>query len=235
MTFSRAARLPPQSATLAHQVQKTLEDMLCGGVLKPDDRTSIRELAELLGVSTMPVRDAVSRLTAQGALAIRRNSAVVVPRLGAADFEDLTEARILIEAQAVRKAVRRMTPDVLAELTALNDAFVAAMTTPGDEDAVALNQQFHFRLYEAAASPTLSRIIAGNWLRAGPMINLDLGLPVRRKRTANSIKSHAALLEALERRDEADAAEALTRDIRGTADFILHSILKTAENEEETA
>lgn len=227
MTFSVATLSHPQHLSLSHQVQETLEAMLCGGVLKPDDRTSIRELAELLGVSTMPVRDAVARLTAQGALAIHRNRAVVVPRLSIADFEDLTEARILTESEAARKATRLMTPAVLEELTALNDAFITAMASPDAQEAIRLNQRFHFRLYEAASSPTLTRIIGSNWLRVGPMINLDLGLPVRRRRNANSISSHLALLEGLGRGDSQVVVEALVQDIRGTADFIVNNALKS--------
>lgn len=224
MTFE-AAKLPLQDRSLTQQVQETLESMLVGGTLRPDTRTSIRELAEQLGVSTMPVRDAVSRLVAQGALAIERNRAVVVPRLSIEDFRDLTETRVLIECQAVRKATARMTPDLLAELTAINETFAAAMADPFKGNPVQLNQQLHFKVYDAAGSPTMLRIIATNWLRAGPMIHLDIGLPIRAKRNTISLAAHRAMLEGLAEGDAEKAAEALRSDIEVTAESIIRNTL----------
>lgn len=218
-------KLPQHDRSLTQQVQDTLEAMLVGGRLRPDDRTSIRELAEQLGVSTMPVRDAVSRLVAQGALAIERNRAVVVPRLSIADFRDLTETRILIEGEAVRKATLRITPDELAEVQAINEAFAAAMENPSSGNPVALNQQLHFRVYDAAGSATMSRIIATNWLRAGPMIHLDIGLPSRASRNSRSLSAHRAMLEGMAVRDPEAAVAALRDDIGETAEFIISNVL----------
>lgn len=233
MGFHDVPAMRHRAPSLADQIRRTLEGMLCEGTLKPDDRTSIREIAERLGVSTMPVRDAVSRLAATGALAVERNRAVRVPRLSAVDFEDLTQARILIETEATRRAARRMTSERLAELAAINTAFSDAMTGRGEGTPVAINQHLHFRLYETAGSPTLFRIIEGNWLRAGPMINLDIGLPSRRSREANSMQCHAALVEALQRGDEAAAAAAIERDIRTAADAIALTLKTNEEGEEE--
>lgn len=224
MTFE-AAKLPIRDRSLTEQVQQTLESMLVGGTLKPDARTSIRELAEQLGVSTMPVRDAVSRLAAQGALAIERNRAVVVPRLSIEDFRDLTETRVLIEGEAVRKAAARMTPALLAELTAINDAFAAAMADPAVGNPVQLNQQLHFRVYEAAGSPTMLRIIATNWLRAGPMIHLDIGLPTRAGRNTISLAAHRSMLEGFAEGDAEKAVRALRDDIELTAESIIRNTL----------
>lgn len=233
MSFSLAESAPVRDRTLAVQVEETLARMLWEGVLKPLDRTSIRELAEQLDVSTMPVRDAVSRLVAQGALTIERNRAIVVPMLSIADFRDLTEVRLLIEGQAVRKATCRLSDQDVADLRAVNDDFARAMSDPGSRDAVQINHHFHFRIYEAAASPTLSRIIAMNWLRVGPMINLDIGLPSRRMRNTHSLAAHDALIEALEARDEKAAERAVQRDIQTAADSIIENALEKRAAREE--
>lgn len=230
MTFE-AEKLPQRDRSLTEQVQETLESMLVGGMLRPDTRTSIRELAEQLGVSTMPVRDAVSRLVAQGALAIERNRAVVVPRLSIAEFRDLTETRVLIECQAARKATARMTPDLLAELTRINESFAAAMADPSRGNPVQFNQQLHFKVYDAAGSPSMSRIIATNWLRAGPMIHLDIGLPTRAKRNTNSLAAHRAMLEGMAEGDADKAAEALRSDIEVTAESIIRDTLNEGDGD----
>ncbi|RFC62190.1 GntR family transcriptional regulator [Fulvimarina endophytica] len=216
------ARVDQQS--LSEQVRTRIEAMLVGGELRPNDRTSIRELAENLGVSTMPIRDAVSRLVANGALAIERNRAVIVPLLSIEDFEDLTRTRVLTEAEAARKAAGRVSAADIADLAAINEEFVAAMGDGRGRDAVRINQRLHFRLYDCAASPSLSRIIASNWLQAGPMINLDIGLPVRSARNENSLAAHAELLEALKSGDSEGAAAAIVRDIETAAASIITTI-----------
>lgn len=206
-----------------------LESLLWSGAMRPDDRTSIRELAEQHGVSAMPVREAVSRLVAQGALAAERNRAIVVPRLTAEEFSDLTEMRILTESHAVRKATPRITPAIMSELRALSHAFAEAMTSPGTDEAVMLNQKLHFSIYTASESRTLMQMISTNWLRAGPMISLDIGLPTRRMRNAHSVRAHAAMLDAIEARDADAASAALRSDIQTTADYILREVLRAKE------
>lgn len=225
MDEAAALKLPVRDRSLTEQVHDALCDMLLGGGLRPEDRTSIRELAERLGVSAMPVRDAVSRLVAQGALVVERNRAIKVKLLSAEEFRDLTETRILLERQAVRKAVARATPDLLATVEAINDRFVQAMAAGSATDAVQFNMQFHFRLYEAAGSPTLLHLTTINWLKAGPMINLDLSQPSRRQRNALSISAHKALLDGLRRKDADAAADAVELDIHGTFEYILKNFL----------
>lgn len=229
MSFISPGKLPVRERSLTEQVQETLESLLWSGTMHPDERTSIRELAEKLRVSTMPVREAVSRLVAQGALAAERNRAIVVPRLSADDFRDLTEARILTECQAVRKATPRIMPEFLAELRALNDAFAEAMTNPESNDAVLLNQKLHFSIYAASGSRTLMQMISTSWLRAGPMISLDIGLPTRRMRNAHSVLAHGEMLDAIEARDPEAAAAALTSDIQTTADYIIRDVLEAED------
>ena len=98
---------PVREASLATQIHDTLTEMLLSGKLRPDDRLSMRDLAEQLGVSVMPVRDAVARLVAQQALIVLPNRAVTVPLLTRAEFRDLTEVRIHNETHAAAMAAAR--------------------------------------------------------------------------------------------------------------------------------
>ncbi|MCE8458046.1 GntR family transcriptional regulator, partial [Rhodovulum sulfidophilum] len=81
--------------------------MLLSGALRPRDRLSMRDLADRLEVSMMPVREAVSRLAASGALEVSPKRAVMVPLMTAAEFADLTLVRMLNEGQAARLAAER--------------------------------------------------------------------------------------------------------------------------------
>ncbi len=207
--------------SLARQVHDILCEMLLSGQLRPDDRMSMRDLADRLGVSVMPVREAVSRLVASGALEVRPNRAVAVPVLTRAGFQDLTEVRIHNETYAVRLAAERMPVRAMDEMRNLDRRFRDSLVNPDGREAVRANKALHFHIYEAAGSPVLYEVISTMWLKAGPVINLDLGNVSRRNRNAASVRNHADLVAAIERRDGGAAATALAADIRSAAEFIL--------------
>ena len=207
--------------SLANQVHRALSEMLLSGELRPDDRISMRDLADRLGVSVMPVREAVARLVAQQALTVLPNRAVAVPLLTRTEFRDLTEVRIHNERHAAALAVQRVGPADIAALRKLESAFAEALDAPDGRPAVRANKALHFRIYAAAGSPVLVGVIGGLWLKAGPIINLDLEEKGRRRRNAVSRSHHAMLVDALQARDTAAAADAIEADIRSAAEFIL--------------
>lgn len=212
---------PERPDSLTRQVQDILSEMLLSGQLRPDDRMSMRDLADRLGVSVMPVREAVGRLMASGALEVRPNRAVAVPVLTRAGFQDLTQIRIHNETYAVRLAAERMTVPAMDEMRHLDRRFRDSLANPDGRLAVQANKALHFHIYEAAGSPVLSEVISTMWLKAGPVINLDLGDASRRNRNAASVRNHGDLVAAIERRDGEAAAMALAADIRSAAEFIL--------------
>jgi DNA-binding GntR family transcriptional regulator len=87
--------------------------------------------------------------------------------------------------------------------------------------AVALNQRLHFAIYRAAKSPMLVEIIAGLWLKAGPIINLDLRESPDRLKSGGAVRFHARALAALRHGDSDGAREAVAADIKGASDFII--------------
>lgn len=215
------AVLPERPESLAQQVHDILSEMLLSGQVAPSDRMSMRDLAEQLGVSVMPVRDAVSRLVAAGALESRPNRALAVPLMTRAGFRDLTEVRIHNEGLAARWAAQRMSVPDLDRLRQLERAFREALASSDSRDAVRANKALHFHIYEGAGSPVLRDVIGAMWLKAGPVITLDLGEASRRSRNAASVRNHADLVRALCARDGDAASHALEADIRSAAEFIL--------------
>ncbi len=221
MIRNAATTIPERPDSLSRQVHDILCEMLLSGQLRPDDRMSMRELADQMGVSVMPVRDAVSRLVAGGALEVRPNRAVAVPLLTRAGFRDLTDIRIHNETYAARLAALRMSVPDLDRLHQLERGFSEALASSDGPDAVRANKALHFHIYYAAGSPILREVIGTMWLKAGPIINLDLGNASRRSRNAASVRNHRDLVAGIVARDPAAAADALAADIREAADFIL--------------
>jgi DNA-binding GntR family transcriptional regulator len=209
--------------TLADQVHAQLSEFLISGLLAPGDLLSLRRLSQTLGVSMMPVREAVTRLTADGALEVLPNRAIRVPELSADRFRDLTRVRITVEGQAAFEAARESNPADLAQIASAESAF-AEEARKDDPDPVAvirLNRDFHFAIYRAAHSPVLMEIIRGLWLKAGPIINLDFRNSRERLAGGGVLKRHGRARDAIAAGDGEAARLAIADDIQSAADFIL--------------
>lgn len=211
-----------QRETLGERVTGELRALLVAGRLAPGEKLSLRRVAEALGVSMMPVREAVSRLAADRALEVLPGRAVRVPVLSLAQFRELTRLRLVVEGFAAEEAARKATADNIARMEAFDAAFrtAASADPPDSAGAVAANRDLHFALYEAAGMPSLIEMIERLWLKAGPILNLDMRDEPRRLRGGSAMQAHARLLEALRRQDAAAARAALEDDITAAAAHI---------------
>jgi DNA-binding GntR family transcriptional regulator len=214
---------PLDRQTLGERAYIKLADLLMSGRLAPGEKLSLRGAAEVLGVSMMPVREAVSRLIADQALEVAPNRTVRVPIMSATQFRDLTRVRIEIEGYAAAQAALLRAEDDLAAIETAEAAMrrESETDTPDLPRAVEINKTFHFAVYTAARSPTLVEIIRALWLKAGPVINLDLRANPDRLASGGAVGKHAEILRAILGRDAAGARASVAADIEGAADFIL--------------
>ncbi|MGX7705614.1 GntR family transcriptional regulator [Methylobacterium sp. Gmos1] len=212
----------PARITLGTQVYDALRDLLIAGALAPGERLSLRTVAERLGTSMMPAREAVSRLVADEALEVLPNRAVRVPVITLRKFRELTRVRIAVEGFAAAEAARVVTPRDLAAIAEHDAAFRCEVrsATPDLERAMRANRDLHFAVYGAAGLPPLVAIIEGLWLRIGPVLNLDMRSSPRRLAEGGAEGHHAVLLAALAAGDPEAARAALDADIAGSASFI---------------
>jgi DNA-binding GntR family transcriptional regulator len=220
---------PARRQSLSDQVYDTLSEMLLSGALRPHDKLSLRDLAERLDVSMMPVREAVSRLAAGGALEVSPKRAVMVPLMSAAEFADLTMVRMVNEGHAARLATQNASKTERAGILALAERFEEVLDQAyGSAAAVAANKDLHFALYRAAGSQALLEVITMLWLKAGPIINFDIGVSpsaprqddIARSRSHHSREHHRKLCDALRINDGDAAALAISEDIRVASDLI---------------
>jgi DNA-binding GntR family transcriptional regulator len=208
--------------TLGERVTGELRALLVSGRLAPGEKLSLRRVAEALGVSMMPVREAVSRLAADRALEVLPGRAVRVPVLSPEQFRELTRLRLVVEGFAVEEAAKAATEAQIEQIAGYEAAFrrAASNDPPDATAAVAANRDLHFALYEAAGMPSLVEMIERLWLKAGPVLNLDMRDEPRRLKGGSAMQAHARLLEALRRRDVAGARAALQDDITAAAAHI---------------
>src|SRR3979490_191437 len=99
--------------TVQDRVYSVLRDQLMRGGFEPGQKLKIAELAEALGTSAMPVREALNRLAAERAIESMPNRSVRVPALSRECLQDLMEARFAVEGHAVARAASNMTVETL--------------------------------------------------------------------------------------------------------------------------
>lgn len=214
---------PLDRQTLGERAYAKLADLLISGRLAPGEKLSLRAAADVLGVSIMPVREAVSRLVADNALEVTPNRSVRVPLMSVAQFRDLTKVRIAIEGHAAAEAAQHRTDSDLFSIAHAEQVMRSESELPAPDlpRAVEFNKRFHFAVYEAAQSPILFEIIRALWLKAGPVLNLDLRANPQRLAKGDAIRFHADVRQAISAGDGAAARQGIAADISSAADFIL--------------
>jgi DNA-binding GntR family transcriptional regulator len=220
---SANARIEPaERVTLGQQVYAELRELLMAGELAPGDKLSLRAVAGRLGVSMMPVRQAVSRLVTDDALEVLPNRAVSVPVMTVAKFRELTRVRVAVEGFAAEEGALARSDADLHALTVHEAAFrrEAESRTPDLARAVRANKDLHFAIYAAAGLPALVAIIEGLWLRIGPVLNLDMKVSSERLAQGGAMDQHARALAAIAARDGPAARAAIVADITAAAAFI---------------
>jgi DNA-binding GntR family transcriptional regulator len=157
---------------LTGRVFQELRLALMEGRFRPGHRFKIRELAETMGVSETPIREALMQLVRARVLDMQASRSIEVARLSAAQYEELRGIRILLEGLAAERATTRISKADIANLKKYHQALVAAERGRRWREAVQVNWQFHHTLYKAADAPELLEMIETIWLRNGPLLNM---------------------------------------------------------------
>jgi len=198
-----------QPAAKHASVYEELRRRVLTGKIMPGVGLSTRGLALELGVSQMPVRDALSRLAAEGAVAIRSKRRIEVPAMTAERFTDLLECRMLLEPAAAALAVPHIGAGLLKEVRAMDLALDRAMGRGDPIGYMEANHAFHFAIYRANGRPILNRAIEALWLQFGPFMRLVYG----RFGTSGLVDQHAVALDAIARGDAEGLRAAIAADI----------------------
>lgn len=177
------------------------------GVLAPGQRLVETELAERLGVSRTPVREALQRLEAYG-IVVREGRSLRVAVLDHDQLGELYEVRGTVEGMAARLAARHAAPEEIDLLAAMVEADRSLV---GDATALALaNRRFHRQLHLASHNRYLNQMLE-NIRRS--LVLLSSTTLTAKGRGATSLDEHAEIVEAVRRRDEAAAGAAAERHI----------------------
>ena len=194
--------------TLQDIVFVRLRDQIFNGELKPGDRLNTSRLARSLGVSRMPVREALTRLASVGLVENIPHRGAFVKKLSIEEVIETYYIRAALEGVAARLAARNLQPAQAQQLLDICGETERAVETGDDKRFLELNFQFHSIIYAAARSPQLEELIRQFYLSSEPYRELGLDLPGR---FAELREEHCNIAHALAQGDP-DAAEHHVRE-----------------------
>lgn len=209
---------PAPKGGLAGFAERSLKQALLDGRLRPGERLVTRELAARLGTSPTPVREAMLKLVAGGALEVAPSQSFQVPVLDAARYLELADIRRALEGLAAERATALIGADDIAALRRINSQFQAAKSAGDVAAALSHNRAFRFGLYERARMPALLEMIERLWLQIGPALNYLYPQPPAAE---GGPHSYDCILDALDRRDAPAAREAIDRAIDEGSQILL--------------
>ncbi|MBB4862775.1 DNA-binding GntR family transcriptional regulator [Pseudomonas nitritireducens] len=214
---------------LGSGVYALLREALVTGRFKPDDRLRIRDLAQQLGTSVTPVRDAILQLAKEQALVLKTPRDIRVPLLSREQYLEIRSIRVALEGLAAETAAERASDGQLDELEANIRENLDAIHADDMVLALKLNQAFHFALADIAGMPLLRAFLDSLWMRTGPLIAQAYADFSERM----AIEHHWDVLRALRERNGPGAREAIHADLLDGSEKMLEFIAQTEEPEQE--
>jgi DNA-binding GntR family transcriptional regulator len=206
------------SRTLAHEIADDVRRLIEHGDYEPGAPLRQEEIALRLGVSRIPVREALRLLERDGLVAVQANRGAYVLQHDEDAVAELFDVRLMLESDLLKRASSNLSYDAIAGIAMINSRL---STTRVKSEWIALDEEFHFTIYAAAGRPqtlelarTLRRSLNAYYLRyLGPQ-----------SRASDWNDEHQNLLRHLERRDADKAIAVLEQHLRGTQALLLSAM-----------
>jgi DNA-binding GntR family transcriptional regulator len=203
----------PQTVAASERIAAHLRDAILAGRIAPGERIRQEEVAERLGTSRLPVREALRILEAEGLTEHTANKGARVPRLDPAELDVLYRMRERLEPLALTESLLHLSDADIAGLADIHDRIMA------DDDLaefLVLDRAFHLGSYAGCASEQLAGSVIRLWNSTQPYRRAFMSLDGRPHRREVVDHEHRLILDALSRRDPEDAERYLAGHIRRT-------------------
>lgn len=207
---------------LRTQVREELRERIVTGALAPGTRLIERDLADQLGVSRVPVREALRMLEAEGMVHTVPRKGVVVNSLSRRDVEELFDVREALEVMSCRRAAERSTDEGLHDLEELL-AEARAAVAAGDPARIAqANAAFHEQITALADNLALAALME-------PLRSKMRWLFAQTDNPGHTVEEHQGLYDAIVSRDADSAAACAIEHVRSNREHVLEMLFDNAE------
>ena len=198
MVKSRSLKLPTTySETIYHYIKKEIMD----GNVDPGKRVQEKNIAELFGVSTTPVREAFQRLSAEDFLIITARREVIVAKVSLMKIKELFEVVRVLDAVATKKAMKRLTDEDLDKIKKMTKRMSVFYEQKQTQPYFKLNLRIHDMLWKLNPNKFLYQSLVNLAEKCSFYANQLLSLLPNQDYLDSSYKDHLELTAAIEKRD----------------------------------
>ncbi len=209
--------------TMKEIVYDTLREAILSGRYLPGQRLVADDVAKELGVSRMPVREALHQLEAASLVTVVPHRGAVVNELSEMEVIEIYHIRAVLDGLAARLAAPHLTSTDYARMNALLDEMAAAAEVKDLDRLLRVNRDFHLVIWQAAHAPRLQELLENLYDSSQRFRNLSLLLPGRLDQIT---QEHRLIAQALANGDTVAAEKYANEHHEGTARRILNSIEK---------
>jgi DNA-binding GntR family transcriptional regulator len=198
--------------TTAHDVTQVLRRRILEGRYPVDKFIRQDTIALELGVSRIPVREALAQLESEGLVVREKYRGALIPKLSLSEIEEIYELRAVVEPYLLRHAIENITPE---QITQLERIVERSRKTRVTQDWAGLNVEFHRTLFEAAGKPLALQVLDNLLVRADRYLKMQNFRSSTTREESDA--QHGQILKCVRDRDVEGAAAALTLHIRWNA------------------
>jgi DNA-binding GntR family transcriptional regulator len=209
------------------RVLRLLQEWITDGTLQPGEKIVDGELAEAIGVSRTPVREALQMLELQGFVEMKPGKETRVTGLSRRDATHLYPTLAALESLAAEGAAGQITPETLALLKKYNEEFAQAIRDQDRKRALEWDERFHRSIVETAANPYISDFTTVLQLHIKRLKFVFFGSSMVPAQV--SVTEHREIIEALELRDGARAARGVKQNWLRAMETVLEQLRRGEE------
>lgn len=202
-------------------VFNTLRQAILRGELKPGERLMEIQLANKLGVSRTPIREAIRKLELEGLVLMIPRKGAEVAEITEKNMLDVLEVRRALEELAVKLACERITEEEIQELKDAADVFQKILSEKDITKIAEADEAFHDVIFKSTGNERLIQLL--NSLRE-QMYRYRLEYLKREEYHPQLLKEHQQIIDRITRKDQSEAAELIDRHIGNQVDVMLEMI-----------
>lgn len=210
-----------QPQTTQELVYKELERAIVTARIKPGERLITEELARQMGISRIPVREAIGRLEARNFLTVQPKKGTIVNELSERNLNEILEIRLMLECCAAKKAAISASKNMVEQLKQLNKKYIVAQKENNPDETLSVNREFHFTIYRSSHMPILMDMIQNLWDQISPYSHLMFRQTVfHDPKTGHTYHQH--IIDGIAANDPEKVSKWLATDLSESTDFVIN-------------
>ena len=188
---------PAAALGKSQRAYEWIKDRIASQEYTPGYRLVLGTIAAELGMSVVPVREAVRRLEAEGLVTFERNVGARVSMVDDSQYRYSMQSLSILEGAATALAARRLTVDDIRRARTINQRMIETLDSFDPREFTRLNQDFHSTLYTKCTNPRMLELVRAEWARLGHL--RDSTFSFVPGRAAESVREHEQIVELIER------------------------------------